>query len=98
LAIHPAEWKRIGRVPTLVSWFDAADLLDRESFDRVIDSDFDPRFANDKKRWSDYRDRWNAEVAPLRVVKAFGKTPCFLEPGVWRSNDERIIIRRGINR
>jgi len=92
LSILPAEWNRIAARPTIVPWFEAADLLERQQFDYVVTGDFDLRFASDPKAWSAYRDRWMSKVASLPVEAEFGAVATFVVPYVWRTNDERIFI------
>jgi hypothetical protein len=60
LAILPAEWKRIAATPTVIPWFEAADLLERQRFDYIVTGEFDLRHAPDPNGWSAYRDRWIA--------------------------------------
>ena len=36
LAILPAEWKRLAAKATVISWFEAADLLERQRLDAEI--------------------------------------------------------------
>jgi hypothetical protein len=92
LSILPAEWKRIAAKATVVPWFKAAELLERQRFDYVVTGDFDLRYANDSAAWSAYRDRWNAKVSPLPVAADFGQIVTPVMPYLWRTNDERILI------
>lgn len=95
LSILPAEWKRVGLTPTVVPWFEAADLLERQQFDYVVTGEFDLRFATDPKGWAAYQDRWKAKVSPLAVQADFG---CVATPVVlylWRTADERVLILKG---
>ena len=95
LSILPSEWKRIAATSTVVPWFDALDLLERERFDYVVTGEFDLRYASDPGGWSSYRDRWNAKASALPVQVDFGQvvTPVVLY--LWRTNDERILILKG---
>ena len=95
LSILPAEWKRIAAQPTVVPWFEAAELLERQRFDYVVTGEFDLRYSPDPDAWSAYRDRWNAKVAPLRVEMNFGQVVTPVVPYLWRTNDERILILKG---
>ena len=95
LSILPAEWNRTVATPTVVPWFEAADLLERQQFDYIVTGDFDLRFASDPKAWSAYRDRWRSKVADLPVQADFGQVATFVVPYVWRTNDERIFILNG---
>ena len=63
LSILPAEWKRIAARSTIVPWFEALDLLQRQRFDYIVTGEFDLRYARDPKAWSLYRDRWKEKVA-----------------------------------
>ena len=95
LSILPAEWKRIPARVTVVPWFEALDLLERQRFDYVVTGEFDLRYASDPKGWSDYRDRWNAKVSPMAVQTDFGQVVTPVVSYLWRTNDERILILNG---
>lgn len=95
LSILPAEWKRIAAKATVVPWFKAADLLERQHFDYVVTGDFDLRYSNDPEAWSAYRDRWNTTVSRLPVEADFGQIVAPVMPYLWRTNDERILILKG---
>ena len=95
LSILPAEWNRIAARATIVPWFEAADLLERQSFDYIVTGEFDLRYAPDPNAWSAYRDRWNAKTSPLPAAASFGQVVTPVVPYLWRTNDERILILRG---
>lgn len=95
LSILPSEWKRVGLTPTVVPWFEAADLLERQQFDYVVSGEFDLRFATDPAGWAAYQDRWKAEVSPLAVQAAFGRVATPVVLYLWRTADERILILEG---
>ena len=95
LSILPAEWKRIAARSTVVPWFEASDLLERQRFDYVVTGEFDLRYASDPNRWSAYRDRWKAKVSALRIEANFGQITTPVMPYLWRTNDERILILKG---
>ena len=95
LSILPAEWKRIAAKSTVVPWFEAADLLERQRFDYVVTGEFDLRYASDPKAWSAYRDRWKAKVSPLAVQADFGQVVTPVVPYLWRTADERVLILSG---
>jgi hypothetical protein len=95
LSILPAEWKRIAARATVIPWFQAADLLERERFYYVMTGDFDLRYASDPNAWSAYRERWQAKVSPLPVQADFGQVVTPVRPYLWRTNDERILILKG---
>jgi hypothetical protein len=95
LAILPAEWERITARVTIVPWFEAADLLERQKFDFIVTGDFDLRYASDANAWSAYRDRWAAKLAPWQVEASFGQVVTPVVPYLWRTNDERILILKG---
>jgi hypothetical protein len=95
LSILPAEWKRIAATATVIPWFQAADLLERERFDYVVTGDFDLRYASDPNAWAAYRERWQAKVSPLPVQADFGQVVTPVRPYLWRTNDERILILKG---
>ncbi|MDP9099701.1 MAG: glycosyltransferase family 39 protein [Verrucomicrobiota bacterium] len=92
LAILPAEWKRIAASLTVVSWSEAADLLEREQFDYVVTGEFDLRSAPDPDRLSAYFARWKERTAPFPVQASFGAVATPIVPYFWRTNDERILI------
>ena len=94
LSILPAEWKRIAAKVTIVPWFEAADLLERERFDYIVTGEFDLRYAPDPHAWSAYRERWNAKISPLQVEANFGQIVTPVVPYLWRTNNERILILR----
>ena len=95
LSILPAEWKRIAARSTVVPWFEASDLLERQRFDYVVTGEFDLRYASDPKAWSAYRDRWKAKVSPLAVQANFGQVVTPIVPYLWRTTEERILILKG---
>jgi len=95
LAILPAEWKRLPSPPTLITWPSAVALLQKERFDYVIGSEFELRFVANAQGPARYVKRWTAAVSSFPVAATFGFLPNLIVPGVWRSNDERIIIMRG---
>jgi hypothetical protein len=95
LAIHPAEWRRIGRKPVLMSWLAPNESIPRDGFDYLLSSDFSLQFAPDQNAWSEQNERWTNETSRLSTRAEFGMIACFLEPGVWRTNDERIRILQG---
>lgn len=95
LSILPAEWNRVAARATVVSWFEAADLLGRQRFDYIVTGEFDLRHAPDPNAWSAYRDRWNNKASPLPVEASFGEVPTPVVPYLWRTNDERILILKG---
>jgi hypothetical protein len=95
LMILPAEWKRIAARSTVIPWFEAAALLERERFDYVVTGEFDLRNASDPKASSAYRDGWKAKVSPLPVQADFGQVATPVVPYLWRTNDERILILKG---
>ncbi len=94
LAILPAEWKRLPANLTVVSWSDAADLLEREQFDYVVTGEFDLRYLPDADRWSAYLARWKERTAALPIQAEFGAVVTPIVPYLWRTNDERILILR----
>ena len=95
LSILPAEWKRVAAKTTVVSWFEAADLLERQGFDYIVAGEFDLRYAPDPNAWSAYRDRWNTKASPLPAEATFGEVATPVVPYLWRTNEERILILRG---
>ncbi|MEY2564649.1 MAG: hypothetical protein QOH88_2842 [Verrucomicrobiota bacterium] len=94
LSILPAEWKRMAAKSTVVPWFEAAALLERQRFDYVVTGDFDLRYAGDPNAWQAYRERWQAKVSPMRVQADFGQIVTPVMPYLWRTNDERLVILR----
>jgi hypothetical protein len=94
LAILPVEWKRIAANLTVVSWTEAADVLEREQFDYLVTGEFDLRYLPDADRWSAYLARWKERTAPLPVEASFGAVVTPIVPYLWRTNDERILILR----
>jgi hypothetical protein len=95
LSILPTEWQRIGARCTVIPWFEASDLLQRERFDYVVTGEFDLRYASDPNGWSAYRDRWKAKVSTMQVQADFGQIVTPVVPYLWRTTDERILILRG---
>jgi hypothetical protein len=95
LSILPSEWKRIEFTPTVVPWFEACDLLERQQFDYVVSGEFDLRFATDPKGWAAYQERWKAKVSPLAVQADFGRVATPVVLYLWRTADERILILKG---
>jgi hypothetical protein len=94
LAILPAEWKRVAADVTVVSWLEAADLLEREQFDYLVTGDIDLRFTLDPGRTSAALARWREKTASLPVQADFGAVVTPVVPYIWRTNDERILILR----
>jgi hypothetical protein len=94
LAILPAEWKRVAASATVVSWFEASDLLEREQFDYVVTGDFDLRYTPDADRSSTWLARWKQKTATLPAQADFGSVVTPVVPYLWRTNDERILILR----
>lgn len=92
LAILPAEWHRLRAPATIVSWFEAMDLLERERFDYVVTGEFDLRYANDPNLTAVYRDRWQVKVSVMPVQADFGQVATQVVPYLWRTTDERIVI------
>ncbi|HMG04313.1 MAG TPA: hypothetical protein VK581_02555, partial [Chthoniobacterales bacterium] len=95
LMILPAEWKRIAAPSTVVPWFEAADLLQRQRFDYIVTGEFDLRYAADPHAWSAYQDDWKARVSTLPVQADFGQIVTTVVPYLWRTNDERILVLKG---
>jgi hypothetical protein len=95
VAILPAEWNRVAARKIIVSWFEAADLLERERFDYIVAAEFDLRYAPDSNAWSAYLDRWKNKTSSLPVEAGFGVVPAPVVPYLWRTNEERILILRG---
>ena len=95
LAILPAEWKRVAAQTTIVSWFEAADLLQQQRFDYIMTGEFDLRYAPNPNVWSEYRDHWKDKTSPLPVEASFGEVSTPVVPYLWRTNDERILILKG---
>jgi hypothetical protein len=95
LMILPVEWKRIAARSTVVSWFEAADLLQWQRFDYIVTGEFDLRYASDPKAWSAYRDDWTAKVSPLPIQADFGQVVTPVVPYLWRTNEERILVLKG---
>lgn len=95
LAILPAEWNRLAVRPTVVPWFEAADLLERQQFDYIVTGDLDVRYAPDPHQVAALLERWKNITAPLSVQAEFGAGPVFLVPYLWHTNDERIFILNG---
>jgi hypothetical protein len=93
--ILPDEWKRIAAGSTVVPWFEAAELLQRQHFDYIVTGEFDLRHASDLNGWSAYLDRWKAKVSPLPVYADFGQIATPVVPYLWRTNDERILVLKG---
>jgi len=95
LMILPAEWKRIAARSTVVPWFEATDLLQRQRFDYIVTGEFDLRSASDPTASSAYRDDWKARIASLPVQADFGQVVTPLVPYLWRTNEEHILVLKG---
>jgi hypothetical protein len=95
LSILPAEWKRIAAQSTVIPWFQALDLLERQRFDYLVIGEFDLRYASDPNGWSAYRDRWKAKISTMPVQADFGQVVTPVMPYLWRTTDERILILKG---
>jgi len=95
LAILPAEWNRLAPRSTVVPWFEAVDLLERQRFDYIVTGEFDLRYASDPNGWSAYLDRWKAKVSALPVQADFGQIVTPVVPYLWRTNEERILVLKG---
>jgi len=63
--ILPTEWKRIAASSTVIPWFEAMELLQRQRFDYIVTGEFDLRYASDPNAWAAYRDRWQKRLAIL---------------------------------
>lgn len=94
LSILPAEWSRIAATPTVVPWFEAADLLQRQRFNYVVTGEFDLRYLPDAAAASAYLERWKQETGSFVTEAEFGAGPTFVVPYLWRGNDERIVVLR----
>ena len=94
LAILPEEWKRAAGKITVVSWSEAADLLEREQFDYVVTGEFNLRYMPDAERLSAFLARWKQKTASLFIQADFGAVVTPVVPYLWRTNDERILILR----
>jgi len=95
LSVLPGEWNRVAARCTVVPWFEALDLLERQRFDYIVTGDLDLRYAPDPNAWASYLDRWKTKVAPLAVQADFGQVVTPVMPYLWRTADERILILRG---
>jgi predicted membrane-bound mannosyltransferase len=95
LMILPTEWKRIAASSTVIPWFEAMELLQRQRFDYIVTGEFDLRYASDPNAWAAYRDRWQKRLAILPVQADFGQIATPVVPYLWRTNDERILILGG---
>jgi Dolichyl-phosphate-mannose-protein mannosyltransferase len=94
LAILPMEWKRIAATSTVVSWSEAADILERERFDYIVTGELDLRYVPDPEQAAAALGRWKNVIAPFPAQAEFGAGAAFVVPYLWRSADERIIILR----
>jgi hypothetical protein len=95
LSVLPAEWKRVTARCTVVPWFEALDLLERQRFDYIVTGDFDLRYSSDPNGWSAYRDRWKTKISTMPVQADFGQVVTPVMPYLWRTTDERILILKG---
>jgi hypothetical protein len=95
LAILPAEWKRIAARSTVVSWFEASDLLERQPFNYIVTGEFDLRYATDPKQAAANLDRWKARTSAMPARADFGQVVTPVVPYLWRTNDERVVILQG---
>ena len=95
LAISPSGWKRLSAKVTVVSWFEATDLLARQRYDFLVTGDFDLRYAPDPAAWSTYSDRWTNLISSLPERAKFGAISTPVVPYLWRTSDERVMILQG---
>lgn len=95
MAILPAEWDRLTAKTTVVSWFEAADLLERERFDYIVTGEFDLRYSPDPSAWSAYLDRWKSKASAFPVQASFGSVLTPVVPYLWRTNEQHILILKG---
>jgi hypothetical protein len=93
--ILPTEWKRIASSSTVIPWFEAMELLQRQRFDYIVTGEFDLRYASDPNACVAYRGRWQKRLAILPVQADFGQIATPVVPSLWRTNDERILILGG---
>lgn len=94
VGILPSEWNRLGRTTRVVPWAEALATTNHEPFDYLVTGVIDLREAQDLPKWTEYRDRWNANASRFAVAADFGVIPTFLIPFFWRTNDEHIVILR----
>jgi len=95
LMILPTEWKRIAASSTVIPWFEAMELLQRQRFDYIVTGEFDLRYASDPNAWAAYRDRWQKRLAAILPGRLFGQIATPVVPYLWRTNDEHILILGG---
>lgn len=76
LNLLPSELDRIGAPVQVAPRSDALDLLERKEFNYLISGAFTPRFA----------------ISSFTERASFGAVATPLEPYMWRTNDERILI------
>ena len=76
LSLLPSELDRIGASVQVAPRSDALDLLRRKEFDYLISGSFTPRSA----------------TSSFTTRAGFGAVATRLEPYIWRTNDERILI------
>lgn len=95
LFVLPTEWQRIAASVTVVPWLEAAEVLKQRQFDYIVTGEFDLRHSSDPTAVSDYRDHWDAQLKPLRILADFGRIPTPVVPYLWRTNEERILIWKG---
>ena len=95
MAILPAEWNRVAARTRVVSWFEAADLLERERFDYIVSGEFNLSRAPDPNAWAAQLERWKSKTSALPIEASFGQVPTPVVPYFWRTNDQRILILKG---
>ncbi len=76
----------------VVPWTTALARSREERFDFVVSGEFMLRFAPNPETLAVYRSEWAAELAPMQVAAKFGQVETPTDPGVWRTNDQRILI------
>ena len=94
LAFLPAERKRLAANSTVASLCEASEALEHEHFDFVLTGDFDVRQADDRETAAACLARWTEKTGALIMAANFGSGPGFVDPRVWRTNDEHIVILR----
>ncbi len=92
LAIFPAEWKRVPGQLEIVPWQKALEKLQPDGFDYVVTGAFMLQFASNPDAMAKYREQWRSALAPREVVARFGQVETPTDSGVWRTNDQRILI------
>ncbi|MDQ6626523.1 MAG: glycosyltransferase family 39 protein [Verrucomicrobiota bacterium] len=93
LVVLPAEQKRIRGIVEEVPWLNVAETMQRKHFDYIMEAEID-FVGTDNPEWTAYRTALHERIAALPAVFTVGDMATPIYPHIWRSLDQRIVIRR----